>query len=808
VDVDEVIERLTGGSRGERLRHRERRSGREATIADCDRHPRVERALAARGIDGLYRHQVAAVEAIRAGRNVVLATPTASGKSLAYTVPAFERALSGERALYLAPQRALVNDQHESLSRFADDLGFGPRVEVDRYTGSMSDAEKRAVRDREPQIVLCTPDMLHYALLPWAGKLWEWLFSTLSTVVVDEVHEYRGVFGSQVALLLRRFARICERHGSAPEYVCCSATIGNPREHAAAVTGQPETSFSSVEDDASATGPRHWLFWNPPPKGDRADAGGDGAADSRTEDRSVDASDENEGGATGGRRRSPHVEAAKLFCELVAGGHQTLVFTGSRQGAERYAEMSAERLRGRGEPELASGVAAYQAALPDDRREAIEEGLNEGRVRGVWSTSALELGIDVGGLDAVILDGYPGTRMSARQRAGRAGRGTDPALVVLVGGNDALDQYLMENPAAFFDEPPERAVVNPRNRDLLPDHVRCAAEEAWLAPDDDERFGAPFREAVADLTEAGDLDRRRTRDGLRWLYDGGGSPQQATSLRSIDDREIRLVDRRREDVVARLGLSDALRDAHPGAVYHHQGRTYEVVDLDVDRGRALLDRVTVDYHTRALREKSVDVLRDRDARTVADGLEVRFADVRIRETVTGYLRVRGDRETRHGFEQSLPETEIRTEALYFTIPPAVTEAVLARADDAEGFPGAIHAVEHGMISLFPLELLCDRRDVGGLSTPRHPHTGAPTVFVHGGYPGGVGLARGGYEAAGDLLRRTRRTIRSCDCVAGCPSCVQSPHCGNANSPLAKGLAVALLDGVFDGPAAVAAADGD
>ncbi|MDG5778797.1 DEAD/DEAH box helicase [Haloarculaceae archaeon H-GB2-1] len=741
--------------------------GREPTFRDCEVTSRLQSALDGQGIDDLYAHQVAAIEAVREGSDVVLATPTASGKSLAYTVPAFERALDRTATtLYIAPQVALIEDQTETLDELAQGLGFGSRVRVAQYTGRQSRSEKEAIRDRQPTVLLTTPDMLHYGILPHAHRLWDWFVERLETVVVDEVHEYRGVFGSHLSLLFRRLNRVCERFDADPEYVCCSATIGNPVEHAATVTGRPESGFTLVDEDASATGPRNWLLWNPP----TYDGGGFGD----------------------GRRRSSHVETKRLFVDLVEKGYQTLVFTGARQTAERYATDSADELRQRGQHDLAERVAAYQAALKHDRRSELEDRIYDGDLRGIWSTSALELGVDVGGLDVVLLDGYPGTRMSAFQRAGRAGRGTDPALVVMVAGEDQLDQYLMANPETFFDREPEQAVTNPENDQLMPAHVCSAARETWLKPEDERHFGDSFPDLVAALEADGRLERRATDVGVRWVYGGEGSPQHDTSLRTIEDREVKLRDGRRGgEVVATLPFGDALRDAHPGAIYHHQGRSYEVTDLDLTHDVAELQRTHANYYTKVLHEKAITVEEDLAEKSLPtrEDVPVRFADVTMRKQITGYER----RDSSSGEplgQQSLdlPETSLRTRALYFTVPEDVE---LEMRQDGD-FPGGIHAAEHAMISMFPFSFLCDRRDIGGLSTPLHPHTDASTIFIYDGYPGGVGLAKSGYETVDSLMETTLSMLESCDCTDGCPSCVQSPHCGNANDPLDKGLAMHLL----------------
>jgi len=793
--VDDAVEWLRDRPfyEGQIAEHR-RLPAREPAYRDVGLAPRMADALAKDGIDRLYRHQSDAIEAVRDGDDVVLATETASGKSLAYTVPAFEAAMDhGGRTLYLGPQNALIADQEESLSELARGLGFGSRVSIDSYTGRLSRSEKRAVRDREPTVLLSNPDMLHYALLPHAGRLWEWFFSSLEYVVIDEVHSYRGVFGSQVALTLRRLARTCERFGSNPQFVCCSATINNPVEHVATVTGRDPDGIALVDGDSSGRGPRDWVLWNPPEYDD----------------------DWAERGS--GRRKSSHTETKRLFCDLVTAGAQTLAFTRARQTAEQYATDSASDLRERGERDLADRVGAYQAALPDDRRREIEARLHSGDLRGVWSTSALELGVDVGGLDAVLLDGYPGTRMSAHQRAGRAGRGDDPALVVMIGGEDQLDQYLMTHPTDFFEAPPEDAICDPANDQLLPRHVACAADEHWLSPADERRFGESFPGVVGSLTDDGTLDRRETAQGLRWVHAGSSSPQQSVNLRTATEREISLLDKSSGETIATLGFADALRDAHPGAIYHQQGRTYEVVDLDLNRDIAELRQSWADYYTRVLSEKDIVVnadLAERDLSARPD-VAVRFADVTVTERITGF--VRRDAATGDSLGESaldLPETTLRTKGLYFPVPEDVEgemRAMDGRAAAADGgnevdastdrdaapggehaFNGGIHAAEHGLISLFPFHLLCDRADVGGISTPYHAHTDGPTVFVYDGYPGGVGLTRRGHERIEELMDRTASLIAGCDCEGGCPACVQSPHCGNANEPLAKRPAVHLL----------------
>jgi len=408
----------------------------------------------------------------------------------------------------------------------------------------------------------------------------------------------------------------------------------------------------------------------------------------------------------------------------------------------------------------------------------------------------------------VLIDGYPGTRMRAFQQAGRAGRGTDPALVALVGGEDQLDQYVLCNPATLFEKPAEQAVTNPENDQLLPDHVLAAAGENWLSADDDRHFGPSFPDVVANLEAADELERRSTAQGIRWT--SNGRPHHDMSLRTVDDREVKLV--AKGDVIAKLPFEDALRDIHPGAIYHHQGRRFEVTDLDLSAGVAQLDRTWADYYTRVLHDKTITVeadLRERPLPTRED-VPVRFASVTMRKRITSYERRDGSSgETLGQRPLDLPETSLETKAMYYTVPENLQRDILAgeyggesTADAATGdstpdgdFPGAIHAAEHAMISMFPFEYLCDRGDIGGLSTPLHPHTGAPTIFIYDGYPGGIGLNRAAYHDVAPLMETTLSMLRSCDCESGCPACVQSPHCGNANDPLDKHGAVHLLDGL-------------
>ena len=747
---------------------------RRPETRSCEMAPEVTAQLADRGIDELYAHQADAIDAVRRGQNVVLATPTASGKSLTYTIPAIERARDHDgRTLYIGPQVALINDQEATLSAFAEPFDD---VSVTQYTGALSGSERQEARKGDPSIVLTTPDMLHCGLLSHANDIWRTFFESLDFVVVDEVHEYRGVFGSHVGLVLRRLTRLCEQFDADPQFVCCSATIGNPREHAATITGQPTDSFALVDEDTSETGPTHWLFWQPP-KYDEGDAP-----------------------AGAGQRRSHHGETMRLFVDLVQRGYQTVAFTRARQTAERYATISSDTLAERGKGNLAESVTAYHAGLRDNRRGAIETALHNDECAGVWSTSALELGVDIGSLDAVLLDGYPGTQMSTFQQAGRAGRGTEPSLVALVASEDQLDQYVINHPSELFEGTPERAVADPSNPHLLRLHAHAGAIEQPLRTTDERYFGPTFPDIVSALTDDGELSRRQTADGLEWRRTASGrtvNPYER-GLRTVTDRTVVLrVRSGQSDELGELPLDAALRDVHPGAIYHHQGQSYEVQSLDLNSDVAWLVPTESDQRTRVQFEESMTIEEDITSKPLAtrEDVTVHFADVTRRKQVTGFQR-RDHRtgEILHEESLDLPETTLSTRALYLTLPPGLESLMQTMSGS---FDGGLHAVQHALVATFPLVILCDRRDVGSVSTTDHLQTETSALFIYDGYQGGVGLARNGYDHIEELLQHTWGLLADCGCSDGCPACIQSPHCGRANEPLDKRLAVTLTMALAD-----------
>jgi DEAD/DEAH box helicase domain-containing protein len=851
--------------------------GQAPTTAPLSIRPPVKIALARQNVDSLYQHQVDAITAVRDGNHVVVATPTASGKSLTYTIPALEAAVaSGTTTLYIAPMRALINDQERTLRTLADQLGFEASVDVAAYTSQTAEQRRREIRASQPRILLMTPDMVSKSLLQYAHSPdhWRWFFSQVGYVALDEVHTYRGIFGSNVAMVLRRFNRLCRIHDSTPQYICCSATIGNPVDHAAAVTDTDPDSYTLVTEDTSPTGPRHWLLWNPPL---RSDADADTAVDTdpgadadhrppaqsppdpaidadgqvragpdplppEALARAIDAADAGEPPQeldlqqpavpveappaeqddrlpqpTPGPDRPPrgtpvppeqhhheterlshNAESLNLFCDLVMQDYQTLVFTRTRQLAERYAKAADSVLRDRGEHGLADTVAAYHAALPDDRRTDVEQALQDGDLRGVWATRALELGVDIGSLDAVLLNGYPGTTMETFQRAGRAGRGERPCLVGLVASENPLDQRIIDEPDRLFEATPEQAVVNPFNETVYTDHLLCAAKESYLRPHHTRFFDDQQSEVIEDLVAAGLLTPLDDGDG--WRYTGERDIHYTTELRSIDDREFTLVDQANGDTLGTLEFPEVLRDAHPEALYTAQKETYQVQTVEFDDQQVRLRPVTdTQAYTQALQEKRLDIttLQDDTALRFTGGtLPAGLADVTVTRETTGYLRYSSPQDS-EPIEQDLddlPTYTIDTTALYLTFPEQVSfSARPPTGVEGPAYLHALHALEHALISLLPTRVLCDRADVGGLSVDQHPVTDRPTVFVHDAHPGGVGLAASAYESLPALLEATHALIDSCDCSDGCPSCVYSPQCGNANRGIWKQGAVDLLE---------------
>lgn len=713
--------------------------------------PRLADMLAAQGVEQLYVHQARAVQEALAGHNVVVVTPTASGKTLCYNLPVLNALLHDRqvRALYLFPTKALAQDQLRSLQELTrpnlQEVKFGT------YDGDTPQST-RARRRKEAAIILTNPDMLHLGILP-NHTLWAHFFANLKYVVLDEAHVYRGVFGSQVACVLRRLRRICDFYGAKPQFICCSATIANPGQHIERLVGVPAL---VVDDDGSPSGAKDFVLWNPPFL-DRA----------RT------------------TRRSANSEATDLFVEMARQGVRNITFTKARKVAElilRYARGILEEK----EPDLAPLVKSYRAGyLPEERRQ-IERELFSGQLLGVTATSALELGVDVGSLDATVLVGYPGTIASTWQQAGRAGRGVRESLSVLIGLDGPLDQYFMRHPEALFGREHEHALIAPDNVYILEKHLPCAAHELPLTNDDEFLFGPGFVEAMINLERRSVLDYR----GERWYNVGWGYPAQEVNLRSASGSRFALLDESQGyQTLEEIEASSALYRVHPGAIYLHQGESYLVTDLDLQAQVAYLRPVDVDYYTQPREVNDVSIVRSFQHQQFPKTAAF-FGQVRVTQQVIGYARKQQFSETVLSVEYlDLPPQSYETRALWFEVPSELARRV---SDRGLHFHGGLHALEHAAIGILPLFAMCDRLDIGGLSTPSHPDTGRPQVFIYDAFPGGVGIAEKGFEMLDELWRATLSAIEECPCEAGCPSCVQSPKCGNNNEPLDKEAAVVIL----------------
>ncbi|WP_238342894.1 DEAD/DEAH box helicase [Nocardioides cynanchi] len=746
------------------LRHQRVLPSREARTAPWPTWVSAEvvAAFGARGVGTPWRHQVTAAEAAQAGHHVVLSTGTASGKSLAYQLPALTHILErrgprGERGattLYISPTKALAQDQLAAVA------GLGLGVRIATHDGDSSYEERDWTREHG-EYVLTNPDMLHRSLLPRHDR-WAGLFGCLDLVVVDECHHYRGVFGAHVAQVLRRLRRVCAAHGSEPTFVLASATVGNPAEHASRLTG---LEVVAVSDDSSPRGELTVALWEPP---FTSYAGENGAP----------------------VRRAASSETADLLTDLVADGVRTLAFVRSRRGAEQVASTAAGLLA-EVDASLPERVASYRGGyLPEERRE-IEQALRDGRLLGLAATNALELGIDVSGLDAVLVAGFPGTRAAWWQQVGRAGRSAGDALAVLVARDDPLDTYLVNHPEALLDQAVESTVFDPDNPYVLRPHLCAAAQEVPLRTDGLALFGPTARALVDELTEEGRLRRRP--QGWYWTH-----PEPASALadiRSGSGRPIALVEATTGRVVGTVDSSSAHSTAHTGAVYVHRGDSWLVETLDLDDHVATITRADVAYSTTARELTDISIETELEHRTWG-AARICFGTVDVSHQVVSYLRRRQPSgEVIDETPLDLPVQTLRTQAVWWTLP----EDVLAEAGLAGGdLPGSAHAAEHCSIGLLPLFATCDRWDIGGVSTALHADTGRLTVFVYDGHPGGSGIAARGYQTAAAWLAATRETITSCECPDGCPSCVQSPKCGNQNHPLDKDGAVRLLDVLLAG----------
>lgn len=742
MDTKQFIERLkTSREFGPQVAWHQEIPARKAVYGELARPlPSVlEGVLSGMGINRLFQHQARAIDLARDRKHVLTATPTASGKSLIYNLPVFEAALNrpDSKALYIFPLKALEQDQLKVIYHMNTLMGLG-RINAVVYDGDTSPYQRKKVREAPPHIIITNPDMLHMSFLAYHDS-WAEVWRNLDYVVIDEVHTYRGVFGSHISQVLRRLNRVVGHYGRQPTFILSSATVGNPEEFARDLTGMDCRAVT--ESGAPAAG-KHFVFVNP-------DA-------------------------------STAVTAARIFVRALQDGLRTIAFTQSRRLTELMHRWSLQMA-----PKLGPRLSSYRAGfLPEERRQ-IEKRMNTGQLLGVISTSALEMGLDIGALEVCLLVGYPGSIINTWQRSGRVGRAEKESLVIMLAQPDALDQYFMKHPDKFFSRGFEPAILDPDNEQITGGHLVCAAAELPLDVDDPYFKPREKTELMKTLIKTRKLlldAEGRTYHSVR------KRPHRDVDLRGAGESFTILTDTSKE-VIGSVDSIRAYKECHPGAVYLHRAESWVVHRLDLKRRNAYAHKEEVNYYTRPQTEKDTEILEVLAVKPIANFL-AKLGRLRVRERVVGYEKrlIRGQELMGH-YSLDLPETVFETVGLWFEM----EDFIPASLDQEQHYMGGIHAIEHAAIGLFPLVALCDRSDMGGISYPRHPEIEKGAVFIYDGYPGGVGLANAGFLALEELLTMTLAQVESCECEEGCPSCIYSPKCGSGNKPLDKSACIRVLE---------------
>ncbi len=804
-NVTDYIEALLASERFARqITHHRTEPARPAVYGETGRpwSKAVRGVLEEKGIPALYSHQAKAADILRAGHDLVIATPTASGKTLCYSLPILEQYLQDRdsRVLMLFPLKALAQDQLRAFTELTAHWPEAARPSAAIYDGDTTDHFRRKIRRNPPNVLITNPEMLHLSILPHHEQ-WTTFLASLTLVVVDEAHTYRGVLGSHISQLFRRLSRICARYSARPGFVLCTATVGNPEELAVNLTGRNSGTPGSISvwppalphrtslpDTGSAYGKEERSSSEPFP-----------FQSSPTTPPSPPIPVIRESGAPTGKRHfvfmdpedSPATAAIALLKAALARNLRTIVYCRSRRMTELVAIWASDRTSGAGS--LAGKISAYRAGfLPEERRE-IEARMSSGNLLAVITTSALELGIDIGNLDICILVGYPGTIMSTLQRGGRVGRSGQESAVILIAGEDALDQYFIHAPEAFFARTAERAIVNPDNEVILKRHLECAAAELPLHRNEPWLAGEGAKTALTELEQEGLL--LKSADGEEWLA-ARKRPQRHVDLRG-SGTQFSIVDTENRPIGSVDG-HQAFRETHPGAVYLHRGKTYVVKSLDVGTRQVHceLPLQRVNWHTRVRSHKETAIIDVRQQGS-AFGAPTGFGRLRVTETITGYeKRSTSDNRLISVTPLDMPPLVFETEGLWFCIPDGPRRAT---EDGLMHFMGSIHALEHASIGLMPLMVMADRNDFGGISTPMHAQTGTPAVFIYDGLPGGAGLCRAAFSQLESLFLAVRDLLERCPCETGCPSCVHSPKCGSGNRPIDKAGALFLLQRLIAEP---------
>lgn len=696
------------------------------------------------GLQRLYSHQVEAIQHLREGANVIVATPTASGKSLIYNIIVLEEVLRNRdaKALYIFPLKALEQDQLKNLAVWLEGVK-GPKISAEIYDGDTTPYRRKKIREKVPQILFTNPDMLHRAILAH-HQGWEGLLKDLSFVILDEVHTYRGIFGSHVNQLIRRLKRLCQCYDATPQFILLSATMSNPKDFGESLIGEEVRVVQTAGTPAAG---RHFLFLNP--------------------------------------ETGTNFSAAKLFVQCIRKGYRTIVFTQSRKVTELI-HLWVSRLS----PVLRKKVSSYRAGfMPEERRE-VETGLANGDLLGVVSTSALEMGIDIGYLDICILVGYPGTIINTWQRGGRVGRSGRESMVILMAKPDALDQYFMKYPDDLFERSFEAAILDPYNPYVVKAHLPCAAAEMPVTLDDEKFWSKGLPEHLEALEREGAL--RRTAEGDPTWFSTRRNPHLDVNIRSAGETYT-IFEKESGGAIGTIDAIKAFKECHPGAIYLHRAREYVVDRLVLAKKDIVVHRSHLRYFTRPRCEKETEIIRTHRSRPKGQFL-VREGELKVTEVITGYeKRALPGQELMGVFPLDLPPQTFETVGLWVEIEPALKLLVEKRGFH---FMGGIHAIEHAAIGIFPLFALCDRNDIGGICYPYHPQVGKSAIFIYDAYPGGVGLAQRGFEIILELLEKTLSLVKGCECEEGCPSCIHSPKCGSGNKPLDKEAAQLILEGLL------------
>ncbi|HOV21662.1 MAG TPA: DEAD/DEAH box helicase [bacterium] len=693
--------------------------------------PEIKNYLKENGIEKIYIHQKEGLEKLNDKKNIIITTPTGSGKTLIYNTFVINHILKtpDSKALYIFPTKALTQDQLKTLKNFRKKF---PSITAEIYDGDTPENIRKKIKRKFPSIVLTNPDMLHIGILPFYS-LWREFFSELSFVVIDEVHTYKGIFGSNVSHVIRRLRRICNFYGSNPQFILSSATIKNSESFAGQLVG---LDFESIKENSAPSGKKHFVFWD------------------TLED-------------------SPYTQTIELMKKSVENGLSTIVFTNSRRATELL------QIWGIKNPSLKNVISSYRAGyLPEERRE-IEKNLFEGNLKGVISTSALELGIDIGWLDTCILFGYPGSIISTWQRAGRVGRKNNESIVIFVALSDALDKYFLKNPDELLEREFEDVIINFENEIITENHLKCACFEMPFSENEINLYGNFIKEIL-------ETKFKKTFDG-RYFY-SGKYPHTQVNLRTVGDI-FSIVEVDTGKIIGEIEENKVYYDCHPGAIYLHLGNKYYVSFIKPQTKQVIVQKAKVDYYTQVNWWEKINIMDM--IKEKGNEFKIKFGKIEVTTNFVSYEKRKEKDKTLIGLYQlNLPDIKFQTQSLWIEIHEKQIEEFKKRKID---FHGSIHAVEHSIIGIFPVEVPSDRGDIGGYSFPFHQQTEKATIFIYDGYPGGIGITKTGYERIEKILNLSYESVKGCKCESGCPSCIQSPKCGNKNNPLDKRGCLFLLE---------------